>query len=54
VADRRSTYVFLSRPEDGRLDRLLGRSRLEALLDALPGVDVRICADAVDRPGDRR
>jgi two-component system, OmpR family, sensor histidine kinase KdpD len=54
VADRRSTYVFLSRPEDGRLDRLLGRSRLEALLDALPGVDVRICADAVDRPGERR
>jgi two-component system, OmpR family, sensor histidine kinase KdpD len=53
VADRRSTYVFMSRPEDGRLDRLLGRSRLEALLDALPGVDVRICADAVDRPGEQ-
>ncbi|HEU0195002.1 MAG TPA: hypothetical protein VFQ71_12430 [Gaiellales bacterium] len=54
VADRRSTYIFLSRPQDGRLDRLLGRSRLEALLDALPGVDVRICADAVDRPGEQR
>ena len=54
VADRRSTYVFLSRPQEGRLHRLLGRSRLEALLDALPGVDVRICADAVDRPGEQR
>ena len=53
VADRRSTYVFMSRPEDGRLDRVLGRSRLETLLDALPGVDVRICADAVDRPGEQ-
>ena len=25
-----------------------------ALLDALPGIDIRLCADAVDRPGERR
>jgi two-component system, OmpR family, sensor histidine kinase KdpD len=45
VADRGSTYLFLARPPEPRFERLRGRPMLARLLDALPGVDVRICAD---------
>ncbi len=50
VADRKTTYVFLSRPQERRRDLLGGRSQLSRLLDAIPGVDVRLCAD----PGDAK
>ena len=43
--DRGSTYVFLDAPAEGRLDRLLGRSPLQRLVEALPGIDIRLCAD---------
>jgi two-component system sensor histidine kinase KdpD len=49
AADRGSTYVFLARPRETRVDRMLGRSTLTKLLDALPGIDVRVCADRARR-----
>jgi two-component system, OmpR family, sensor histidine kinase KdpD len=45
AADRGTTYVFVARPPETRVDRVLGRSRLTKLLDALPGIDIRVCAD---------
>jgi two-component system, OmpR family, sensor histidine kinase KdpD len=50
VADRKTTYVFLSRPPERRRDMLGGRPQLSRLLDAMPGVDLRLCAD----PGDAK
>jgi hypothetical protein len=48
AADRRTTYVFVLRPQSSTLERLRGRTAIERLLDALPGIDVRICADPVE------
>jgi two-component system sensor histidine kinase KdpD len=51
--DRGSTYVFLEAPQERRLDTLLGRSALNRLIEALPGIDIRLCADRSrrTRPG---
>ena len=43
--DRGSTYVFLEAPAERRLDMLFGRSMLHELIAALPGIDIRLCAD---------
>jgi two-component system, OmpR family, sensor histidine kinase KdpD len=48
AADRGTTYVFVLRPHASTLERLRGRTTIERLLDALPGVDVRICADPAE------
>jgi two-component system, OmpR family, sensor histidine kinase KdpD len=47
--DRGTTYVFVSRPQPRLRDRLRGRTPIEQLLEALPGVDLRICADPAER-----
>ena len=51
AADRGTTYVFLEPPAEGRFDMLRGRSVLHQLIEALPGIDIRICADRSRRPG---
>ena len=48
--DRGTTYVFLEQPAERRLDLMLGRSLLHRLVEALPGVDIRLCADRSRRP----
>ncbi len=47
--DRGTTYVFLEAPAERRLDLILGRSLLHRLVEALPGVDIRLCADRSKR-----
>jgi two-component system sensor histidine kinase KdpD len=49
AADRGTTYVFMSRPQERRIDLMRGRSQLFDLLEALPGVDIRLCADPAQR-----
>jgi two-component system sensor histidine kinase KdpD len=49
VADRGSTYVFLGTPSYSRLDEILRGSLVARLIRALPGVDVRVAADRVER-----
>ena len=39
------------RPCERRLDLMLGRSLLHRLVEALPGVDIRLCADRSKRAG---
>ena len=51
TADRGTTYVFLEAPVERRLDLMLGRSLLHRLVEALPGVDIRLCADRSKRAG---
>ena len=50
AADRGTTYVFVSRPRRSRMALLRGRTPLDELLDALPGIDLRVCADPAERP----
>ena len=51
VVDRGTTYVFWIAPHERRLELALGRSQLYRLIEALPGIDIRLSAD---RPrGDR-
>jgi two-component system sensor histidine kinase KdpD len=45
VADRGSTYVYLGTPERRRFEEVVHGSFLGRLIDALPGVDIRIAAD---------
>ena len=45
AADRGTTYVFWIAPQEGRLELALGRSQLHRLIEALPGIDIRLCAD---------
>jgi len=45
AADRGTTYVFVEPPAEQRLQLILGRSLLHRLIEALPGIDLRICAD---------
>jgi two-component system sensor histidine kinase KdpD len=45
AADRGTTYVFVEPPAEQRLQLMLGRSLLHRLIEALPGIDLRICAD---------
>jgi two-component system, OmpR family, sensor histidine kinase KdpD len=45
VIDRGTTYVYLGTPERRRLEEALRGSFLARLIEALPGVDIRIAAD---------
>jgi len=45
AADRGTTYVFVEPPAEQRLQLMLGHSLLHRLIEALPGIDLRICAD---------
>jgi len=45
VIDRGTTYVYLGTPERRRLEEALRGSFLVRLIEALPGVDIRIAAD---------
>jgi len=51
--DRGSTYVFVAMPTERRIDRVFGRSQIQQLIDALPGIDIRLCAAqrATQEPG---
>ncbi len=53
AADRGTTYVFLEPPHEGRFELLRGRSVLHQLVEALPGIDIRLCADRSLRQGPR-
>lgn len=56
AGERGSTYVFVGTPTETRLNRLLHRSIITRLVDALPGVDVRVVADRarLTRPAEER
>jgi len=45
VIDRGTTYVYLGTPERRRLEEALHGAFLSRLIEALPGVDLRIAAD---------
>jgi len=45
VVDRGTTYVYLGTPERRRLEEVVHGAFLGRLIEALPGVDVRIAAD---------
>jgi two-component system, OmpR family, sensor histidine kinase KdpD len=45
VIDRGTTYVYLGTPERRRLEEVVRGSFLSRLIEALPGVDIRIAAD---------
>ena len=45
VIDRGTTYVYLGTPERRRLEEALHGAFLGRLIEALPGVDLRIAAD---------
>jgi two-component system sensor histidine kinase KdpD len=45
VIDRGTTYLYLGTPERRRLEEALRGSFLARLIEALPGVDIRIAAD---------
>ena len=45
MIDRGTTYIYLGTPERRRLDEALRGSFLARLIEALPGVDIRIAAD---------
>ncbi len=45
AGDRGTTYVFWIAPHERRLELALGRSQLYRLIEALPGIDIRLSAD---------
>jgi two-component system, OmpR family, sensor histidine kinase KdpD len=45
VVDRGTTYVYIGTPERRRLEEVVRGAFLERLIEALPGVDVRVAAD---------
>jgi two-component system, OmpR family, sensor histidine kinase KdpD len=45
VIDRGTTYVYIGTPERRRLEEVARGAFLERLIEALPGVDIRIAAD---------
>jgi two-component system sensor histidine kinase KdpD len=45
VIDRGTTYVYLGTPERRRLEEVVHGSFLARLIEALPGVDIRVAAD---------
>jgi two-component system sensor histidine kinase KdpD len=47
--DRGSTYVFIGTPDSRRSEELLRGSLVMRLVRALPGIDIRIVADAAKR-----
>jgi two-component system, OmpR family, sensor histidine kinase KdpD len=51
VIDRGTTYVYVGTPERRRLEEVVRGSFLSRLIEALPGVDIRIAADRSRRRG---
>jgi two-component system sensor histidine kinase KdpD len=49
VVDRGTTYVYLGTPERRRMEEILHGSFLARLIEALPGVDIRVAADRTRR-----
>ena len=49
VIDRGTTYVYLGTPERRRTEEVLRGSFLGRLIEALPGVDIRVAADRTRR-----
>jgi two-component system, OmpR family, sensor histidine kinase KdpD len=49
VIDRGTTYVYLGTPERRRMEEILHGSFLARLIEALPGVDIRVAADRTRR-----
>jgi two-component system, OmpR family, sensor histidine kinase KdpD len=49
VIDRGTTYVYLGTPERRRGEEILHGSFLARLIEALPGVDIRVAADRTRR-----
>jgi two-component system sensor histidine kinase KdpD len=49
VTDRNTTYVYLGTPERRRMEEILHGSFLARLIEALPGVDIRVAADRTRR-----
>jgi two-component system sensor histidine kinase KdpD len=49
VIDRGTTYVYLGTPERRRVEEILHGSFLARLIEALPGVDIRVAADRTRR-----
>ena len=45
VIDRGTTYVYLGTPARRRAEEILHGAFLGRLIEALPGVDIRIAAD---------
>ena len=45
VVERGTTYLYIGTPERRRADEVLHGSLLTRLIDALPGIDIRIAAD---------
>jgi two-component system sensor histidine kinase KdpD len=50
VYERGITYVFVGTPDESRRREILRGSLVSALVRALPGVDIRVAANRVDRP----
>ncbi len=45
VVDRGTTYVYIGTPQRRRVEEILHGSFLSRLIEALPGVDIRVAAD---------
>ena len=50
VYERGTTYVFVGTPDESRRREVLRGSLVSALVRELPGVDIRVVANRVDRP----
>jgi two-component system sensor histidine kinase KdpD len=50
AAERGSTYVLLGTPDERRVVEVFRGSLVSALIRALPGIDVRVVANRVERP----
>ena len=49
VRERGSTYVLVGTPDESRKREILHGSLVSALVRNLPGVDIRVIANRVDR-----
>jgi two-component system, OmpR family, sensor histidine kinase KdpD len=54
AAERGSTYVLLGTPDERRIVEVFRGSLVSALIRALPGIDVRVVANRVERPEPHR
>ena len=53
VRERGSTYVLVGTPDESRRREILRGSLVSALVRNLPGVDIRVIANRVDREPER-
>jgi two-component system sensor histidine kinase KdpD len=49
VAERGSTYVFVGTPDESRRREIFGGSLLSRMVRELPGIDIRVVANRVER-----